>query len=121
MSNPDIRHHPIFQATRNNIKTYKGPMELEILPSVIEPNVEHHRKLCDKLPGIYRFNSDFTPLCLQTAESSFGDSESFIRLIKTISKLSTEAGMELVDYVQSHLGPADSEVNSSIGIYMCYF
>lgn len=100
-SGTGVYKYSILQATCDGVKTYLKPSKINDVPLVVEPVDEQHRKICDKIPGLYRLNSEYMPLYLKSAESSLKDTSSFSRLIKSLSVLAVRRGGGLENYVRN--------------------
>ncbi len=109
-SRPEIRSHPIFKATCNGINRYIEPEKLDILPSVIEPDLTQQRSLCTKFPGMYMFNSSYLPTHLRASEISLDTPTSFTRFIKSISKLAVKESISLDAYIKRYLHTPEIQV-----------
>lgn len=100
----------VFRAVRHTIGLYLKPLYLHSLPAVIEPSIAEHKQLCDKFPGLWRFNNKFMPKTLRESESSFSKSASFFRFIKALRALAIEDGEKLGGFVKKHLAIDDLKV-----------
>ena len=99
----------VFQATLNGTKRYATPTEFQQLPAVIEPSIREHQELCDKIPGLYRFDPKFMPKSLITSRSSFYSPASFSGFIQALHTLAKDSGIG--PFVQTHLGVSHLEVS----------
>jgi sacsin len=62
----------VFQATCNSGSVMcVEASQLEELPAVVVPLNNQHQTLCEKIPGLYRFNNIFMPNSLKENEDSF--------------------------------------------------
>jgi sacsin len=100
----------VFQASRDSLKISVKLSDIDKLPAVVEPSDEAHRHLCDKIPGLYRYDGGLMPKWFQVEEDSFLAWPSFCRLIRAICHLANERGIEVNSFVRSCLGPSDLEV-----------
>ena len=119
-SNIDNFGVKIFRATRDGVGTYATPVEFHQLAAVVEPSIFEHQRLCDKIPGLYRFNTEFMPKSLMDNEKSFYKDISFYRFVQALRVLAGHS--EVGTFVETHLDPADvkviiSQQNLNITIY----
>jgi sacsin len=105
-----VNNYPILEASRDGVKTYLSPSDLERLPSALEPADELHKKLCDKISGLYRLNTNFVLLNLKEAETSLDSASSFSRLIKSLSILAPKHSGGLERYIREIFGEVELQV-----------
>lgn len=110
MSGSGVHNYPILRATCDGIKTYLKPSEHKNLPSVVEPADEQHQKFCDKIPGLYRLNSEYMPLYLKSAEDSLKKASSFARLINSFSVLAVRQAGGLEKYIRTIFADVELEI-----------
>jgi sacsin len=108
LSNIDDFGVKIFRATRDGVDTYATPVEFQQLAAVVEPSTSVHQELCDKIPGLYRFNAKFMPKSLMNNEKSFHKDISFYRFVRALRLLAGYSGVGT--FVETHLDPADVKV-----------
>jgi sacsin len=107
-SNIDALEVKIFRATRGCVDTYATPVEFQQLATVVEPSISEHQRLCDKIPGLYRFNTKFMPKSLVDNERSFHKDVSFYRFVRALRILAGHNGVGT--FVETHLDPVDVKV-----------
>jgi sacsin len=107
-SNIDTLNVEIFGASRDRVRIYATPVAFHTLPAVVEPSTGEHQQLCDRIPGLYRFNTKFMPKSLLDKEKSFSSEDSFYRLIRAVRILSSQTGVGA--FVKTHLDLANLKV-----------
>jgi sacsin len=107
-SNIDAFGAKVFRATRDCVDTYATPVEFQQLAAVVEPSVFEHQRLCDKIPGLYRFNTKFMPKSLTDNEKSFHKDISFYRFVRALRVLAGHTGVGT--FVETHLDPVNIKV-----------
>jgi sacsin len=110
MSATGVHDYPILEATCDGVKTYLRPSDLGNFPSVVEPADEQHKKMCDKIPGLYRLNIESMPVYLKEAEASLKSASSFYRFIKSLSVLAVKQAGGLESYIRQIFGEVELEV-----------
>src|SRR5206468_1510302 len=65
-----VSHYPILQANCGDAKTYLKPSDLDILPIILEPVDVSQQKICSKMAGLYKANSNYVPRYLRETEAS---------------------------------------------------
>jgi sacsin len=111
-SNIGMLDAKIFRATHSRLNgtyLYASPREFNRLPAVVEPSSGEQKKLCDKIPGLWRFNPDLMPKSMADKERSFSYGASFYRLLSGQSGIGT--------FVKTHLDAASLKVSLDIPQY----
>lgn len=103
----------IFRAKCRGVERYHTPAQFDLIPAVVEPSISDHRAVCDKLPGLYRFDPKFMPKTLMGAETSFHREESFCRLIRALRLLANLANIDVGTLIRTHLDEPQLEVSHS--------
>lgn len=114
-SNIGMLDAKIFGATHSRLSgthLYASPREFNRLPAVVEPLSGEHKKLCDKIPGLWRFNPDLMPKSMANKERSFFSEASFYRFIRSLRLLSGQSGIGT--FVKTHLDAASLKVSLDI-------
>ncbi|TVY36879.1 Sacsin [Lachnellula occidentalis] len=111
-ASPDISDYDakVFRASLNGSDLYASPGEFERLPAVVDSSIEEHQKLCDSIPGLYRFCPEFMPKSLADTESSFNKEPSFIRLIGALKLLAESRKIELETFIRASLDVSNLKV-----------
>lgn len=102
----------IFRATVNGVEVYATPADFSRLPSVVEPSDSEHEKLCNKIPGLYRFDKKFMPESFTSSERSFESQVSFRRLVKAMQLLAKSKNKGIESFVRIHLDDPHVKVSS---------
>ncbi|KAE9364465.1 hypothetical protein N431DRAFT_474055 [Stipitochalara longipes BDJ] len=102
LSNIDTLGAKIFRAALKDTPFYVSPASFQGLPAVVEPVDSAHKELCDKIPGLWRFNTEFMPKSLADKEKSFYNAASLYRFIRALRVLSGPSGIGT--FVKTHLG-----------------
>ena len=111
LSNIDDLSVEILRATCDGVDMHATPIEFQQLPAVVEPSMFEHQQLCDKIPGLYRFNTKFMPKYLMKKENSFHNDASFYRFVRALRKLAELADFSGVGiFVKTYLDEADMKV-----------
>jgi sacsin len=98
----------IFRATRTGVDMYVTVAEFNKLPAVVEPSIGDHQELCNKVPGLYRFNAKFMPKHLADNEKSFHKDVTIHRFVRALRLLARDVGIET--FVKSCLELSDIKV-----------
>ena len=114
-SNIDTLKATIFGATSlrlNGTHLYSSPQLFHTLPAVVEPSSGEHKKLCDRIPDLWRFNPDLMPKSMADEEKSFYCEASFYRFIRSLRLLSGRSGIGM--FVKTHLDAANLKVRTPL-------
>jgi len=119
-TSPDIADYDakIFRALLNGSELYATPGEFQRLPAVVEPSIEEHQKLCDSIPGLYRFCPKFMPKSLAGTGSSFNKEVSFIRFIRALQMLAKSSNLELEAFIRANLDVSTLKVSAIFNLNM---
>ncbi|KAH7383481.1 hypothetical protein BKA64DRAFT_682440 [Cadophora sp. MPI-SDFR-AT-0126] len=83
----------LYKATCGGVEKYLAPKELDQFPTVIIPSNSEHKRLCEKIPGIYHVNSTMLPKSLVNDEKSLDSIASFSRFIRALATLGGRTGI----------------------------
>jgi sacsin len=114
-SNIDTLDAKIFRGTRSGLNSthlYASPRVFHTVPGVVEPSSREHKKLCDRIPYLWRFNPDLMPKSMADEEKSFYYEASFYRLIRSLRMLSGQSGIGT--FVKTHLDAANLKVRTTL-------
>jgi sacsin len=110
VSPPDITSldGKIFRATCRGVDIYTTIEEFNKFPAVVEPSISEHRRLCDKIPDLYRFHTKFMPEVLANKEESFHKDAAFYRFIRALRVLANGSGIG--NFVKTNLDLTHTKV-----------
>ncbi|RDL30678.1 Uncharacterized protein BP5553_10023 [Venustampulla echinocandica] len=104
----DASDAQLFRSTCNGVDRYATPIQFRQLPAVVEPSIGQHQRLCDKIPGLYRFNPNMMPSLLTENEKPLYKEASFYRFIRALRILASDTGMGT--FVKIHLDLDDIKI-----------
>ncbi len=108
---------PILEATCDGVKIYLKPSDMRNFPSIVEPGDKQHKKMCDKVSGLYRLNKDCMPLFLKEAEGLLTNVSSFSRFMESLQALAVPLVGGLENFIKKNFGEVELKVESPTRLY----